>query len=980
MSRNIWFAVLVSLNIGPVLPAAKSMLPDFTEDVRPILEKNCFHCHSNSSPQAHLDLETSESMLAGGKSGPAFVPGASAQSLMVSKVTSGSMPPGESALSRKEIQTIREWIDAQTNNISQASVTEKDVLPIFQMYCVTCHGKSKQEAELDLRTRASRLKGGKSGPALKPGDPEQSLLYTRLISREMPPLNEIRPPTTAEVDTIRQWIKFGAPEDQATADQKQKSHLKPEDQDFWSFRPPQRSQVPRVRQQDRVRNPIDSFLLARLETKGLGFSPEAKPLVLLRRAYLDLIGMPPSSEEVLSYLNDHSPEAYEHLIDRLLDSSHYGERWAQYWLDLAGYSDSEGIVDEDKVRPHAWRYRDYVIRALNGDTPYNLFLTEQLAGDELVDFRRDQKVTQELVDTLAATGFLRLTTDGTYAQPNRSLQDKMNVIADELEVFGSSILGLTIGCARCHDHKYDPITQNEYYSLSAIFQTALDPYDWLPPTNNHRFGPTDERVLSVALESELTEVKAHNNPLKAQLQKLKSELEEKAAPLKEKWLKESLASLPKDIQADIKVIITTPKEKRTELQSYLVRKFKDVIDPSYTSLSKRFPEFKTYADKAQKDIEHIENAKYGSETNFRDKTKLRLKPGIRALYDMGGEPSPVYRLNRGEAQSVGERVYPAVPRILSADGLEPFRPVKLPGQDTSGMRLGLARWLTQPNHPLTSRVQINRLWSHHFGNGLVTTPGNFGRTGSKPSHPKLLDWLATEFVNRGWSLKAMHRLIMTSSAYRQSSHVSQSTREKDPDNLLLSRMPMRRMDSEALHDSVLQVTGQLDPTAFGLPTFLTEEASGEVIPESTKKGWRRAIYLLKRRRMPVSFLEAFDYPVMTPNCGQRRNSTVALQALQLMNGELMRKHARYLAGRLMDGAPGNIQKQVNDLYLQVLSRQPTKNESQNVLASLNSLQIEWHEHLEKNNNPGPRKPTSQWSALSSVTLTLLNSAEFIYID
>ena len=951
--------------------AAELASPDFEKDVRPILEKNCLKCHGESTPQAQLDLRTAESALAGGKSGSALVPGDSSESLLVSKVTSGSMPPGDARLSDQEISLIRLWIDRQGMPTGLVSVTEKDVLPIFQMHCVNCHGKSKQEGGLDLRTQASRLKGGDSGPALVPGKPGKSLLYARILAREMPPLDEIRPPTTAEVDTLRHWIEVGAPADSTSRAEVRESALSQEDREFWSFRPPQRPEVPTVRQQELVRNPIDAFLLRQLESKNLSFSPEAEPHVLLRRAYLDLTGMPPTPAETQAYLEDQGASAYENLIDRLLDSRHYGERWAQYWLDLAGYTDSEGIVDEDKVRPHAWRYRDYVIRALNRDTPYDRFLTEQLAGDELVDYKKEEKVTQDLIDTLAATGFLRLTTDGTYAQPNRSLQDKMDVIADEIQVLGSSVLGLTVGCARCHDHKYDPLTQQEYYSLSAIFQTALDPYDWRPPT---------ERVLPTALESELKAVESHNAPLKTQLQKLEAELEEKARPFKEKFLKEALAALPEDVREDLKAVTATPKEKRTGLQRYLARKFKDAVDPSYATLRDRFPEFKEFAAEPQKSIEHIKNVKYGSETNFKDKTKFLLKPGIRALYDMGGEPSPAYVLKRGQAQSVGERVYPNVPAALSRAGLKPYRPVKVPGRDTSGNRLGLAHWLTQPNHPLTSRVKVNRIWSHHFGGALVTSRGNFGRTGSKPSHPQLLDWLATEFVARGWSLKTMHRLIMTSTAYRQSSRVSPQAREGDPENLLLSRMPLRRLDAEAIHDSVLRVTDRLDTTPFGIPVAVEEKPSGEVVPESTEKGWRRAVYLLKRRRMPVSALEAFDYPVMMPNCDERRHSTVVNQALQLMNSELMRNHASYLAGRLMDEAPADPEKQVEDLYLRVLTRYPRTDEKRRVLASLDTLGGEWKGHLEKKNEAAPRGPTAQWSALSSVTLALLNSAEFLYID
>ena len=971
MWRKFPAAALACLVFGPALEAGGSADSGFEKDLLPIFERNCLHCHSGDAPQGELGLGTLDALLAGGKSGPALTPGASDRSLLVSKLVSGAMPPGDLNLPREEIRAIRLWIDARAAHTGGRLRTEKDVLPIFQMHCVNCHGKARQEAGLDLRTRAARLRGGESGPALVPGDPGRSLLFSRIISQEMPPLDEIRPPTTAEVEVLRQWILAGAPDDPPEAEAVADSPLSPEGKEFWSFRSPRRPALPQVGRPEQARNPIDLFLLARLEARGLGFSPEAEPLVLLRRAYLDLTGMPPTAREVLDYLEDRRPGAYERLLDRLLDSPAYGERWAQYWLDLAGYSDSEGIVDEDKVRPHAWRYRDYVIRALNRDTPYDRFLTEQLAGDELVDYKRQKQVTQETVDVLAATGFLRLTPDGTYNQPNRSLQDKMDIIADELQVLGSSVLGLTVGCARCHDHKYDPLSQREYYSLAAILQTALDPYDWRPPT---------KRVLYVALEADVQEVAAHNAPLQVKLRNLEKELEEKARPYQERFRKQALDALPSDLRADLRAIVETPEKKRTSLQRFLARKFKEVVAPTYAALGDEFPEFKESSSQLQTDIEHIRNSKYGSETNFRDKTKYRPLPGIRALYDMGGDPSPAYRLNRGEARSVAERVYPNVPGVLSDAGLKAYRPLPPAGRDTSGNRLGLARWLTQKGHPLTSRVQVNRIWGHHFGRELVTTPGDFGRTGSPPTHPRLLDWLAVEFVERDWSMKAMHRLIMTSAAYRQTSRVSPRVRRHDPDNLLFSRMRLKRLEAEALHDSVLRVTGRLDPTPFGIPVHLKEESSGEIVPESTPGGWRRAVYLLKRRRMPVSALEAFDYPVMIPNCGQRRQSNVPLQALQLVNGELMRGHARYLAGRLMDQAPGDTPGQIERLYLEVLSRYPTPRESRRIEESLARLQRHWRGHLDQVNDPAPRGPAARWSALSSVALTLLNSAEFLYID
>jgi len=423
--------------------------------------------------------------------------------LLVEKIVSKAMPPAGDKLTESQIAAIRSWIDTA---MGQTAVTENDVLPIFQMRCAGCHGKRKQEGGLDLRSLSARLKGGKSGPALVPGDPEHSLLLQKITSGQMPPpkmLFEafVRPPTSEEVETIRKWIAGGALPAPKEAAQIEDKLVTDKDREFWSFQPPKRPSAPKVRHADLVRNPIDAFLLEKLEAKGLSYSSRADRLTLLRRAYLDLTGLPPSPADVQAFVKDQRTDAYERLIDRLLDSPHYGERWAKFWLDAAGYSDSEGIIDEDLVRPNAWRYRDYVIRSFNADQPYDQFLTEQIAGDELADYKNAKQITPDLLQNLVATGFLRMVPDGTYSPANGSISERMNVIADEIGVLSSTVLGLTVGCARCHNHKYDPLPQRDYYRLSAILQTAYDPYDWVVPT---------ERKLDVALESERKEVAAFN--------------------------------------------------------------------------------------------------------------------------------------------------------------------------------------------------------------------------------------------------------------------------------------------------------------------------------------------------------------------------------------------------------------------------------------------------------------------------------------
>lgn len=943
--------------------AQASQTPGFEVEIRPLLQAKCWSCHSDVSPQAGLNLHTADSILKGGKSGPAVKPGSSAASLLIEKVVSGTMPPGKEKLNSKEISLLRTWVDhwADTEN---GEVTENDVLPIFQMRCVVCHGKRKQEGGLDLRSHASRLKGGKSGPAIIPGKPEESLLLRKITSGQMPPpklLFEyfVRPPTSPEVETLRKWIAGGArPAPKEVPTEPANDPLVSEkDRAFWSFQPPTRPAIPEVRGKELVRNPIDAFLLEKLEAKNLSFSAPADRLVLLRRATLDLTGLPPSPAQVREYMEDKNPGAYERLIDRLLASSHYGERWAQFWLNASGYADSEGIIDEDRIRPNAWRYRDHVIRSFNSDKPYDQFLTEQIAGDELVDYKHVKEITPEIVDKLAATGFLRMAPDGTYSPANGSVAERMNVIADEIEVLSSSVMGLTVGCARCHNHKYDPIPQRDYYRLSAILQTAYDPYDWVKPT---------ERNLDVALEKERRETETFNAPIEAEIKKLEKSLEEKAVPLRLKVIQERASSLPESVRNDLQELIHTKEKERTPVQKYLADKFQETLKVTNDDLAKQFPEFKVELDTTNRAIAQA-------------KKKLLEKPQIRALYEMGGDPSPAYLLRRGDAQSIGEAVQPGTLSVLRT-GLAAYRATP-PRADSSGRRLALARWLTQPGHPLTARVMVNRLWMHHFGRGLVSSPANFGRNGVSPSHPQLLDWLATEFVRSGWSVKSMHRLMMTSAAYQQSSVLDAERRSADVENILVSRMPLRRMDAEQLYDSILEVTGRRDDTQFGPPAPVDTQPGGEIAAKGSKKsGWRRAIYTLQRRTTPMTMLDVFDLPPMSPNCIERASSTVPTQALQMMNSGVVRDHARYWAGRLIDQFGANQEQQIEHAYLQAFSRRPAADEIKQAMEDIAKLTTYWDAHLKDENEAAPRGAAARWSALASFCHELLNSAEFAYID
>ena len=498
----------------------------FEVHVLPIFETRCLTCHGDEDHQSDLDLRTRDSILRGGRSGPVITPGSSDESLLLQKVVQGVMPPGERKLALEEIDRIRRWIDGgaliegeeatlSSGLTKGGEVSEAEVMVgILNVKCISCHGRIKQEAGLDLRSRESLLRGGHSGPAMVPGRPDQSLLVRRVAAAEMPPKELVKeakliPVTAAELGTLRRWIAAGAPtgSPEIQVNPSADPLVGASDREFWSFQGLIRSPVPAVRQKDLVRTPIDAFLLEKLEEKQLSYSPEEDRLTLLRRAYLALIGLPPPPKEIGIYLSDPSPNAYPRMIDRLLASTHYGEHWGRFWLDAAGYSDSAGKLDVDVIRPFAYRYRDYVIRSFNDDKPYDRFLLEQIAGDELFDYKAAKELSPEQFDNLVATGFLRMCQDGFTSY----VRDRFDMLAEQLEVVSSSVLGLTLGCARCHDHKYDPIPQRDYYRFSAIFREAYDPYDWIGPA---------KRQLDFAPEADRREVDLHNRPILTEIERL----------------------------------------------------------------------------------------------------------------------------------------------------------------------------------------------------------------------------------------------------------------------------------------------------------------------------------------------------------------------------------------------------------------------------------------------------------------------------
>ena len=934
-----------------VPPAIAAEKPIFEADIEPILAKKCGKCHSAKVQKGGLDLSTMGGLRRGGESDESVVADTAEDSLLWTMLDDDLMPPeGQPPLTKKELATIRQWIAAGSpsktpQESTKKKLTQHDVLPIVLLRCTTCHGRQRQDGGLDLRTPAAMRKGGDSGPALVPGDPKASRMIQRIESEACPPRGLllkffVRRPAPAEVETLRKWITAGAPEVDVPADvatTEPDRFVTDEDRQHWAFRPPRSN--PEAKS-------IDEFILKKLKENGLTLSPAADRDTLIRRAYLDLVGMPPSLAEWKQWRSSDDAGWYSAMIDHLLASPHYGERWGRYWLDIAGYADSEGGVSADPVRPVAWKYRDYVIRAFNQDKPYNRFLLEQIAGDELLDYDNAPAVTEEMVENLIATGFLRMGIDETGSRTMNFVPERLGVIADAIKVIGSGVMGLTMECARCHSHKYDPFPHRDYYRFKAIFQGALDENDWLTFKG---------RTLSVATEARRKRVAQNNPPLSKRLKKLTLRRKQAIAAMQIEILHQHY---PDQSDADRKATLRALKvadNNRSQPQRILVEKLQQA-------------EVVPDGEQSQSVLESRQAVRDIEQEMLQVRRQMEPPLTIRALWDRGA-PSPTYILRRGDHDKPGRLVGPGVPSMLT-DGRTPFA-VTSPFPGKTGRRLAFARWLTKPDHPLTSRVMVNHIWHHHFGTGLVKTLENFGVKGEGPSHPELLDWLAVQFIERGGSIKQMHRLMMNSRTYQRSNRITDQRRKLDPQNRLLSRMPLRRMNAEALRDSLLFVSGRLTDTPGGPPDRVSVDRDGLVSANvAADGGWRRSIYLQYRRTEIPTMLHTFDYPEMGPNCVARSVSIVSPQSLMLMNNGRVRELAAAFAVRvegLLDDRDKNDRGVMVDFVYQIaLSRSPSEKERRLGTATLQELETTWK---------GDRR-----RALETYCHTILNSAAFVYVD
>jgi hypothetical protein len=716
----------------------------------------------------------------------------------------------------------------------------------------------------------------------------------------------------------------------------------------WSLQKLADVSVPATRQASA--NPIDSFVLRKLEDKGLSLSAPADKAVLIRRATFDLIGLPPTPEEVENFLGDQSAEAFEKVVDRLLLSPHYGERWARHWLDLARYAESEGFK-ADETRPNVWRYRDYVVKSFNADKPYDRFLAEQIAGDELWPDDPEARV---------ATGFNRHYPDESNAR--NLMQRRQEILNDITDTVGAVFTGLTFGCARCHDHKFDPILHKDYYRLQAFFANAAA-NDSIPLLDRRKLEEHGRRLAE----------------WEAATAGIRAKMEEIEAPKRQEILDDYIEKYPAEIQA---ALLKRPEE-RSPFEGQMVAKAELYIKPASHQ----------YIAPASKVAAALkgEKKKEWEELNSELKKFAHLHPGplpiATGLEDLGEAAPKTYVLKGGAWDAPLNEVEPG---FLSILGEAPTPVFALREGRSTGRRSALARLLTAPENPLTARVIVNRVWQYHFAQGIAATTSDLGFKGDPPTHPELLDWLAREFVEQGWSLKRLHKQIMLSAVYQQSSQFRAEAAQADPDNKLLWRYPRQRLEGEVIRDAALAVSGLLN-TKMGGPSVYPELPSGMNL--GSYGGWqtsseeernRRSIYVFVKRNLRYPIFETFDMPDTHESCARRNNTTSPLQALTMMNNKVTLDWAQAFATRVLAAAGTERSRQVQEAYQLAFSRKPAESELRLAEAFFAEHQPIVAER-ELAGAPlalpkGGKLGASEAATLVDFCHMLLNSNEFVYVN
>jgi Protein of unknown function (DUF1549)/Protein of unknown function (DUF1553)/Planctomycete cytochrome C len=911
----------------------------------------------------------------------------------------------------------------------QLEYFEKNIRPVLVSSCQPCHNAKSKASGLDLSSAAGFFTGGAGGPIIAKDQPESSRLLVMVgyeDSIKMPPTGKLKP---EQIEAFRNWVKMGAPwpgadHVSAIVPPAPKKEFTPDQKAFWAFQPVKDPVVPKVKDSSWVKSPVDAFILARLEEKGLKPAPPAEKTVLLRRATYDLTGLPPTQQEIDEFLADKSPKAFEKVVDRLLASPRYGERWGRHWLDVARYADSTGN-DEDHRYPYAWRYRDYVIAAFNDDLPYNQFVREQIAGDLIPG--PDGKFNSRGV---VATGFLAL---GAKALAQVDKKKMLYDVWDEqVDVTSRAFLGLTMACARCHDHKFDPILTKDYYSMVGMFASTRSfektnqgvaslLYRPLVPEDQYKqyqayqakIGIENlnaEIILDAAAEKAATKSAAQvadymlaarsvyqGGAKSADVAKEKN----LDAAILDKWVKylappKEDGKQAKEVKAWLDEWNAATDATSTAVANAYQERFQSSLADHYKMVAKTHSETRKKLD-AGEPVK--ENLKFKEEDKFfntvyspkgpmgiapKDREKLcadedkkqvaefharaeQLKkdgPPEPDMADAVSEDKPVQQkvLLRGDFNNPGEDAPLSVPAIL-------VKAAPAPAEFHGSGRLEMANWITDPKNPLPSRVMVNRVWMWHLGEGIVASPDNFGKMGGRPTNPELLDYLASRFVSGGWSVKKMQRLIMLSSAYQMSSDTDEKTLAADPENNLISRFNRQRLDVEEIRDGMLAIDGTLDSTMGGTlqSGFGTdgENSSGRLSlnPETVK---RRTVYLPLRRSNLPTLLNLYDFGDATTVTGKRALTNVAPQALFMMNSEFVTERAKNVVKTLMDDPKYSNRQRVEEMYIKALNRKPAPEEIDSAFTYMDRYKEKFH--------------TDDVAAWQSFFHILLTSNEFIYLD
>jgi len=773
----------------------------------------------------------------------------------------------------------------------------RQVYDLFRQQCIKCHGVARAGG-LDLRTEDGLRKGGNRGVVVVPHKPDDSQLLKQVSHLEAPfmPVGGAKLPEDS-LELIRRWIESGAsiatvpeasPNAAAAAAEMAKLEERPittAERSYWAFVKPSRVTLPAVSNPAWNGNPIDAFLIAAMDKRGLVPAAPADKRTLVRRAYLDVLGLPPTPAEVDAFVNDRSPEAWPRLVDRLLASPHYGERWARHWMDLVRYADSGGF-EFDVDRPEMYRYRDYLIDAFNSDKPYDQFVKEQIAGDEF---------SPGSAEAMIATGFLRLGPEGGG--------NRQDALDDLVATTTLTFMGMTVSCARCHNHKFDPIPQKDYYRIQSVFFSTQNV--------EHPLAPSHEVAAN---QKERDRIDALIKPLQAK----KKEIEK---PFHDQIVAREIAKQPEYLQLAWKA----PPEQRTEGQRLNVVQIEETLMVG----SLRNLVLEEHVVALMTDEARAAHAGVKAEIAALEKQRPARLPSARAIGERARVPQTSYFLHRGSPDARGSAMTPGVLSVASAG--EWAFPEAPADAKSSWRRRGFAEWLAHRDNPLTARVMVNRLWQHHFGEGLVRTPSNFGRMGEPPSHPELLDWLAIELVDQGWRLKPLHRLMLNSRAYQMTSVDRPANVKIDPENRLFWRMPRVRLEAETIRDAALAVAGTLDRAIGGPAIFpfidpdLFEKSSRrdwKGLPDSDPSTWRRSLYVFSKRSIRYPMFEAFDQPNLVNSTDRRNRTTIAPQALILMNNPMVLFQAGKFADRVRAEAGSEVSRQIELAYALALGRPP----------------------------------------------------------